>query len=102
MGETMWRASKILVGLVVVLAFNSASEAADTRIYTLEPPMEIRDPLARLKKGERVAEAIRTLAALDLAAPYLRFELSVATDIRTNRALKEALDGIENRAYDRN
>lgn len=66
----------IFVGLC--LLGSSRTEAAEPVAYTLTPPKEVGDALARLRSGEGRAEAKKSLAAMERAAPYLRAELAAA------------------------
>jgi hypothetical protein len=91
----------VVIALAGVGPFATAAPPAPG-VYTVEPPAQIKVLLTRLKERDRPTEAIRSLAARDDAAPYLRMAQTKAADKRVQRDLTEALEGIEARAYERN
>ena len=95
--------NQLAVGiLLIVVSITTAAPAVAQPVYTVEPPADVRDLLARVKRVDTRQAAINALAARDDAAPYLRLELRAATDRFSKLDLGEALAAIEDRAYARN
>src|SRR5262245_61005346 len=98
----MSRAHHVAV-LVALTGFAPAvARSGPPKVYTEEPPKEVKDLIDRVKGGE--VAAIRFLGERDDAAPYLRRELKAlaGADARRARDLAEALAPIEARVYQRN
>jgi hypothetical protein len=90
-----------LVGFFVLGGCLSAA-AAEPMVYALTPPKEVADALDRLRSGAERDEAKKTLAALDVAAPYLRLELAAAPDGQYKTDLASVLAAQAGRRFERN
>lgn len=84
------------------LLSSSFVEAADPVVYTLAPPKEVGDALARLRSGEGRAEMKKALAAIERAAPYLRAELASASPGSYKNDLAEILAAQSLPRFERN
>ena len=74
------------------------SDGNGVYVYEVVPPPHIAALIDRIKIGKDVDDAVKTLGAIDHAAPYLRFDPGPVGEQRNyRRDMKAALEMIEAR-----